>query len=290
VQALLWVLENTASPTAPAIRTRLRGTALHMLERDHFQKAEMADVCQRLSETPDPEFEKLLRAAAAKHKHRDVQALAGYALALSLARQAEEAQSKGSSQGPELFKKAEEQLELLVKEHANTPLGKTTLGEAARDKLYELRHLSVGRVAPDIDGEDLDGKKFKLSDHRGQVVVLDFWANWCGFCREMYPLERRLVEQLKGRPFALLGVNCDDDRAEIKKVVDKEKLNWRSWWDGGDSRKISRPWQVNSFPTLYVLDHKGVIRYKKVRGQRLEAAIHELLKEAEADKKKDQGN
>jgi thiol-disulfide isomerase/thioredoxin len=288
VQALMWVLENTRAPAGgrQTAQAKLRQWALEALERDHFQKPEMADVCQRLAETPAPDFEKLLRAAVARHKQRDVQGLAGYALALSLARQAEQARATSTSEADALSRKAEEQLEQLVKDHASITLGQTTLGEAAREKLYELRHLTVGRVAPEIDGEDLAGKRFKLSDYRGKVVVLDFWANWCGFCRDMYPHERQLVTRLKARPFALLGVNCDEDRAEIRRVVDKEKLNWKSWWDGGTERKISTPWQVTSFPTIYVLDHKGVIRYKGVRGQRLDAAVNHLLKECETGRKK----
>ncbi len=56
--------------------------------------------------------------------------------------------------------------------------GKRSLGEEAGGELYELRHLRVGNVAPDIEGEDLDGKAFRLSEYRGKVVVIDFWGNW----------------------------------------------------------------------------------------------------------------
>jgi thiol-disulfide isomerase/thioredoxin len=284
----MWVLENTSAAAGgrQTAQAKLRRRALEALERDHFQKPEMADVCQRLAETPAPDIEELLRAAAAKHKQRDVQGLAGYALALSLARQSEQARATSASEAEALLKKAEEQLEQLGKDHASVTLGRTTLGEAAREKLYGLRHLTVGRVAPEIDGEDLDGKRFKLSDYRGKVVVLGFWAHWCGFCRDMYPHERRLVTRLEGRPFALVGVNCDEGRAEARRVVTKEKLNWKSWWDGGTERKISTPWQVTAYPTIYVLDHKGVIRYKGVRGQQLDAAVDYLLKECEADRKR----
>jgi Thioredoxin-like len=103
----------------------------------------------------------------------------------------------------------------------------------------------------------------------------------------MYPHERSLVERLKGKPFVLLGVNSDPDRAELKEVLKKEKITWRSFWNGGGiSGPISKAWNVHAWPTVYVLDPKGVIRFRgDLRGKRLDEAVDELLKEAEAREK-----
>jgi hypothetical protein len=102
----------------------------------------------------------------------------------------------------------------------------------------------------------------------------------------MYPHERSLVKRLEGKPFVLLGVNSDDDREKIKKVCDKENLSWRSWWDGGGCLgPIQTAYNINEWPTIYVLDHKGMIRYIDVRGKELDEAIDKLLAEAEAEKK-----
>jgi hypothetical protein len=194
VEALVWVLENSMPPqgrTPDAATARVRREALALLERDHLQKPELADVCQRFSETPAPDYEKLLRAAA-RHAHRDVQGLAGYALAMSLARQAEQRRPSNPAAAADLGRRAEEQLELVGKGYAAVPCGQTTLGEVVKAKLHELRFLTVGRVAKEIEGKDVAGKPFKLSDYRGKVVVLDFWGDWCGYCRQMYPLERQL--------------------------------------------------------------------------------------------------
>jgi hypothetical protein len=75
-------------------------------------------------------------------------------------------------------KNAEAMLERTVKEYADVPMGKTTLGERAGSDLFEMRNLAVGKVAPDIEGEDLDGKRFALADYRGKIVLLDFWGYW----------------------------------------------------------------------------------------------------------------
>ena len=80
----------------------------------------------------------------------------------------------------------------------------------------------------------------------------------------MYPHERSLVKKLEDKPFALIGVNCDEDRTELKKIMEKEKITWRSFWNGGRDAAGRSPttWNVRGWPTIYVLDPKGVIRHK----------------------------
>lgn len=136
----------------------------------------------------------------------------------------------------------------------------------------------------EIEGEDLDGKSFRLSDYRGKVVLLSFWADWCPECRAMYSHERELVKQMAGKPFALVGVNGDDDRDTAQKVREKEQLTWRSFWGGGKDGPISREWQLAGYPTLYVIDARGAIRHKFVDrppDAELDRALEEVVKEAE---------
>jgi hypothetical protein len=100
----------------------------------------------------------------------------------------------------------------------------------------------------------------------------------------MYPHERSLVKKLEGKPFVILGVNSDNDRKELKKVMEKEEITWRSWWDGGSTAGlIASKWNVHGWPSIYILDGKGVIRYKSVGAneKQIDAAIEKLLKEAE---------
>jgi thiol-disulfide isomerase/thioredoxin len=161
-----------------------------------------------------------------------------------------------------------------------------TIAEVARSELHELRDLSVGKVAPEIKGESVDGKVLKLSDYRGKVVVLSFWASWCGPCMDLVPHERSLVERLKGKPFALLGIDGDADRQKALKAIAKERMNWPSWWDQRDGDgPIATAWNVRGWPTLYILDHNGVIRYKSFVRADLGKLVDDLLKEMEAAKK-----
>jgi hypothetical protein len=99
----------------------------------------------------------------------------------------------------------------------------------------------------------------------------------------MVPHERSLVKRLEGKPFALLGVNFDDSKKELKKVEEDNKITWRSFFDGRTG-PIAKKWRIESIPTIYVLDHKGVIRYKNVRDKAMDDAVDALLKEIEAKK------
>ena len=100
----------------------------------------------------------------------------------------------------------------------------------------------------------------------------------------MIPHERSLVEKLQGQPFALLGINTDANVNDVKQKSMSEQVTWRSWYDGQQG-PICKQYKVRSFPTIYVLDHKGVIRYKNVRGDDLDKAVETLLKEAEKETK-----
>lgn len=100
----------------------------------------------------------------------------------------------------------------------------------------------------------------------------------------MYPHERSLVKRLEGKPFVILGVNSDP-KQKLKDVLKKESMTWRSWWDGGNtSGTIATAWNVSGWPTLYLIDHKGVIRQKWVGSpgdDTLDREIDRLVTEAE---------
>ena len=102
----------------------------------------------------------------------------------------------------------------------------------------------------------------------------------------MYPHERSLVKTLAEKPFALIGVNSDRDKDELKKTLKEENISWRSFWNGpeGTGGPISKAWNVRGWPTMYLIDHKGVIRYKYLGSpgeKKLDEAINKLVDEAE---------
>src|SRR4051794_2057733 len=104
----------------------------------------------------------------------------------------------------------------------------------------------------------------------------------------MYPHERSLVKRLEGKPFALIGVNSDEDKDSLKAAMASEQITWRSFWNGGGTQgPISSAWRIQGWPTLYLIDHKGIIRQKflgYVDGPKMDEAVDELLRELEAGK------
>jgi peroxiredoxin len=122
--------------------------------------------------------------------------------------------------------------------------------------------LKVGDVAPEIDGVDLDGQPMKLSDFRGKVVYVSFWADGWPNCKTMYAYQNHLINRMKGRDFVLLGVNSDNAPGQAEVAVKNSKLAWRSWYDGGPMQAglIGQRYGVTNFPTAFVIDKNGVIR------------------------------
>jgi hypothetical protein len=106
----------------------------------------------------------------------------------------------------------------------------------------------------------------------------------------MIPHERSLVENWKNRPFAIIGVNSDGTTKEgglekYKKNAKEMGVTWRSFANEANDPSISDVWKVTGWPTLYIIDHKGIIRHKGLRGEKMEEALDALIKVAEQDAK-----
>jgi len=100
----------------------------------------------------------------------------------------------------------------------------------------------------------------------------------------MYPHERSLVARLKDEPFALVGVNSDGDLGELKAAMEKENITWRSFWDESTSGPIASRWNIQGWPSIFVRDAHGVIRYRDVRGEAMDEAVGALLAELATEK------
>jgi peroxiredoxin len=285
--------------------------AADILARDHLdlRGVQFAETAMQVMVWPMPVAETWLRAYLDKSPNRETRARACFELALykkwlleravqemnaGWIEQIEKNFGKGSTDylkklDPErLSDDAISLLDRLINEFGDVELSGTRLSEAARPFYFELSKLAIGKPAPEIEADDLDGVPFKLSQYRGKVVVLTFWATWCGPCMAMIPDERALVTRFEGKPFALLGINGDEDASAANRAVREHQIRWRSWRDSTAKREsISTTWHVRAWPATYVIDHAGIIRHKNVKGKELEAAVEQLLQKAAAGPKDD---
>jgi thiol-disulfide isomerase/thioredoxin len=305
-EALVWIHfgvsgGNTGGMTAEC------DAAYDLLASRYLDREIILPVCRRAwHDSENTHAEAFLRAAADRSPDVQVRALACYCLALrqqeltQLVRLlddpirgqafqkrlgSERASQLGKLDSVQIMREAEKLFERTVREYpALQPLGKDKppLGELAEGKLFQVRNLEIGCTVPEIEAEDVDGKPLKLSDFRGKVVVISFWATWCGPCMAEVPNEKALVERMKGRPFVLVGVNGDKDRDNAQSVSTKEGITWRSFWNQSPNGPISLRWGVNSWPTVYVIDANGVIRHTELRGADLDRAVELLVAKAEA--------
>jgi thiol-disulfide isomerase/thioredoxin len=256
--------------------------AVEIVTEHHLSSAKFKEILPRMGRV-GPNGEKLLQAAAEKSTDNEVKAMALYYLGTIYAGQVED--EDDDKRINDLVGKATASFEKATKQSPDTKLGESTIAKEVQkqlDALKALTSLAVGKVIPDIVGTDLGGNAVKFSSYKGKVVLVDVWATWCGPCVRMIPHSRELVTKLKDKPFVLLSVSCDDEQKTLTDFLEKQPMPWDHWFDGRGGA-VAKSLRVRAFPTLYLIDHAGVIRHKWVGNpgnEKLDKAVEELVEEA----------
>lgn len=144
--------------------------------------------------------------------------------------------------------------------------------------------VKAGETPKDFTAKTIDGKTIKLSDYKGKVVLIDFWATWCGPCMMELPNVKKLYADYKDKGFEIIGVSADETQQDLEDVVESEKLEWPQIFDGDDSESngdIQTLYGIMKYPTMVLVDREGKINGVDLRGEELEAAVKKLV---EADK------
>lgn len=148
----------------------------------------------------------------------------------------------------------------------------------AKSYLFDMEHLQVGMQVPDFEAVDQDGKRFRLSELRGRVVVIDFWVSWCQPCVDKLPRLRQLQVEFRDEAVVFLGVNCDGEAWAQKTLRDLE-VQGRTILDGEFPGPLCALWNVQGFPSTFILDGKGVMRAREKGNSTIDrrVVVQELL-------------
>ena len=136
------------------------------------------------------------------------------------------------------------------------------------------KSLAEGSKFPDFDEKDLEGKSLSVANYKGKVVLIDFWATWCGPCVGELPNVLKTYEANHSKGFEIIGISLDSDEQKLRGFIKDKKMTWQQYFDGkGWQNKLAGKYGVNSIPATYLVDGQGIIIGKNLRGSELEEAV-----------------
>lgn len=188
-----------------------------------------------------------------------------------------------------LRKRATERLNRVIAEYSDLKDEKgVSYLELAKDQLAGVNNvgrLIVGKPAIDVEGVDLEGKPLKLTPGNGTVTMLVYWGTWCGPCMRLVAREVALAEKYQGQPFKIYGVNGRDEQKVAQESAKAKKMTWPSFFIGDNPNNdgLAAVWGVSAWPTVFVIDHEGVIRYIG-HGDGMEKAVAECMEKVKGIK------
>ena len=156
------------------------------------------------------------------------------------------------------------------------------LGNAALAREYRIKAdpalVWVGEKLPDFSVADLDGDPISLSAYRGKVVLLDFWATWCGPCVGEMPNVKRVFEKYRDRDFDVIGISLDTDEAALRTFIEENNLPWRQIFSGeGWDSPLARQFGIRGIPAPWLMDRNGKLLSPHARGAELERLVSEMI-------------
>jgi peroxiredoxin len=138
--------------------------------------------------------------------------------------------------------------------------------------------LAVGSVFPDFQAQDLDGKPLSVANEKGKIVLIDFWATWCGPCVHELPNVLKVYQADHAKGFDIIGVSLDSDKDKLTSFIKQKGMTWPQYFDGKAwENEISTKYGVDSIPATFLLGRDGKILGKDLRGDALATAVTTAL-------------
>ncbi len=160
--------------------------------------------------------------------------------------------------------------------HIVAALKQQEAAEAAAKKAQA--GLVAGAKFPDFTEKDPEGKPLSLANYKGKVVLIDFWATWCGPCRAEIPNVVATYKKYHGQGFEIIGVSLDQDRQKLLNYTKDNGMTWSQYFDGqGWGNKLAVKYGIEAIPTTFLLNGNGVIIGTDLRGNDLSQAVAKAL-------------
>ncbi len=140
--------------------------------------------------------------------------------------------------------------------------------------------LARATMAPAFQVTTLDGQRISMDSLAGKVVLIDFWATWCGPCREALPHIRKIAQKFEGQPFVALSISLDNDEAKWKDFVAKNGMTWLQYRDGGSNGRVAKQFNVTEIPATFSIDADGVLEDQHVGDADIEGKLKKLIARA----------
>ena len=158
-------------------------------------------------------------------------------------------------------------------------VAKKAQGDAKEQAQAQLKKIDMVGRPLDVQFTDLNGKEVSIKNFAGKVVLVDFWATWCGPCKAALPEVKEVYAKLHSKGFEIIGISLDKDKDTLKQFIAAEKMPWAQYFDGlGWENKLSQKFGITSIPTVWIVDKKGNLRDLNGR-QSLAAKVEKLLAE-----------
>ncbi len=153
------------------------------------------------------------------------------------------------------------------------------------DRQRALRYISQpdlarARMAPPFTVTTTDGQRLSMDDLAGKVVLLDFWATWCGPCREALPHMREIAKKFQGQPLVVLSVSLDSDEQKWKDFIVKNEMTWPQYRDGGFTGPIAKEFGIAAIPHTFTIDAEGVLQDEHIGDAAIEGKLKKLVARA----------